>query len=163
VADKVLFSQVRFPNPFVDVYDARADAWTVRRLPQNRAEIEVAAVGTQVLFVSGQAGQGPSAAVDIFEGTTGNWKSAALSAARRGPAVAVVGGKVIVAGGRGPDPSSAVDIYDSSNDSWTVDRLPVARGVISAAAAANSVVFAGGSVGEPISYSGWVDILRVSE
>lgn len=111
-------------------------------------------VAGHVIFAGGFLDQPTSvisAAVDIYDVTTGRWSTAALSQARDGMAVTTVGTKAIFAGGYFNDvngtaqTSDVVDIYDAATDHWSTATLSQARAGATAAAVGNLAIFAGGS------------------
>lgn len=89
------------PNNYVAIYNASSDAWTLNTtLSVGRTGIAAAGVGDVLVFAGGRKSQSnqlnsleDSAVVDIYDTTSGTWKtSSPLTVARDKPAVAVVGG-----------------------------------------------------------------------
>lgn len=125
------------PSDAVDLFNTRSGQWSTARLSAPRLGIAAAVLGDRLYLAGGgTAGQGSSgdvasAAVDIFDASTGAWSTAALSVARQSPASAVAGARyVIFAGGYTRDSASydaaaqRLDVYDAVSGTWSTDQLP---------------------------------------
>jgi hypothetical protein len=92
-----------------------------------------------------------SNAVDIFDATSGRWRTAALSVARGSLAATSLPnqGLAIFAGGTGTVDSNVVDIFDATSGLWRTAALSVARAALSATSLPNQglAIFAGGQLG----------------
>ncbi len=133
----------------VDIYDTVSGQWSRAKLSQARTFIQQAAVGSQVVFAGGFAGNLPSAAVDIYDAATDRWSTASLSEARAGMAQATAGNQILFAGGdqAGPDhnaASGAVDIYDAAAHIWLSTSLSQPRDQMAVATVGTTAFFAGG-------------------
>src|SRR5205823_1567599 len=96
---------------------------------------------------------GGSNAVDVFDASTGQWSTAALSQGRRQLAATSVGNVALFAGGLASAtvgrrtsnvPSDAVDLYDASSGRWSTATLSQPRYLSTAATAGHFALFAGG-------------------
>ena len=155
-----------YPSAAVDIYDASTGHWSTTTLSQARDNLAMATVGTQAIFAGGisniaNGGNNTgSAAVDIFDASTGRWSTATLSQARTSMDVATVGTKVIFAGGLSGDSNTlyaAVDIYDMSTGRWSTAILSQARDRTAVATSGTEAIFGGGMLLSAV--SGAVDIL----
>jgi hypothetical protein len=155
-------------RPVVEVSLAPVGTLSVPRTPV------AAAAGNKILFAGGvqpyessaSVNHQPSAAVDIYDVSTGGWSVARLSAARTGIAAVSCGAKVFFAGGTdGKQLFNTVDVYDVEKGSWIVMQLSSARSHVAAVAAGDKVLFAGGSANTSIMYpdvSSTVDIYNIA-
>jgi hypothetical protein len=122
----------------------------VGRLPRPRADLAVAAVGHVGYVFGGYDGRG--ALAGVLATTDGHaFRSAGhLQEAVRYPAVAAVGGKVVIVGGEtasGAD-SSSIQVYDPATAATHIaGRLPVGRSHASALVLAGRLWVVGGRVG----------------
>jgi hypothetical protein len=110
--------------------------WSTAKLSQARSGISAAVVGGTLYLAGGSTGssgsdQQPSAAVDIYDASSGAWKTAQLSVPRESAVPVVVGGRyVIFAGGYTPtsevtvSPGGAVDVIDTQTGVWMTDQVP---------------------------------------
>jgi hypothetical protein len=130
--------------------------WSQAPLSEPRVHFTLATVGSKVLFAGGTTDGTPNAAtapgtVDIYDGATGEWSTAALSQVRLAPTAVAVGTTALFAGGdsavsRGTSTVSAVvDIYDDATGQWSSASLSPGRRAMRTAVARNKVLFAGGS------------------
>lgn len=87
--------------------------------------------------------------VDIYDGETGQWTTAALSESKSILAAAAAGNKVVFAGGQLPNAAatSTADIYDVNTKQWKKDFLSQPRYLLAAAAAGSKIAFGGGNTG----------------
>jgi len=121
-------------------------------LSQRRNGFTIASSGDKVLFAGGfdpSSGE-PSSRVDIFDISSQNWSTAALSVPRYDIATASVGYKVFFAGGYNGDDIlgktySTVDIYDASNNTWSVESMSRPMGGRAAVVLENKIFLAGGN------------------
>jgi len=151
------------PSDAIDTYDSATRQWSTARLSTRQFLSAVATVGQKAVFAGDECAPracvpgtgvdldlGPSDAVDIYDGATGEWATANLSEARRGIAVVTVGRRVLIAGGTRTnegDASNAVDIYDDVTGSWSTGALSEARWSATAVSIGGQALFAGGIVG----------------
>jgi hypothetical protein len=148
-------------NNVVDIYDADTGGWSTGALSQARSGFAAATVGQLALFAGGAFTDGngtevDSTVVDIYNGATGQWSTAALSQARGAATAVVVNGKVIFAGGLKADgtPSDVVDIFDSNTGQWTTATLSVARFFMGTAVVDGQAVFTGQMSSTTLSHPG---------
>ncbi|MAG36986.1 MAG: hypothetical protein CL878_12190, partial [Dehalococcoidia bacterium] len=119
--------------------------WTTAALSQARRNPVGTSVGTTALFAGGHDGTNPSAAVDVYDGTSSSWSTASLSQQRTTLAAASDGTRAYFAGGYdGTAVSDRVDIYESGSGAWTTTTLSQARRRLAATSAGNKVLFGGG-------------------
>ena len=140
------------PSLVVDIYDASVgpptdpNAWSTATLSQPRSSLAATTVGAKALFAGGDALQGRSDVVDIYDDATGTWSAATLSRARSALAATTVGTKAMFAGGGiSPGDSDVVDIYDDAAGTWTTATLSRARSDLAATTVGAQAMFAGGS------------------
>jgi hypothetical protein len=170
VGTRALFAgDLAVPDDSADLYDASTGAWSSAQLSQARWLMGAAVVGDRALLAGGATAtfigvpSGPSAAVDLYDATTGQWSTAALSAARWSPAATSAGGRALFAGGTtsASTASAAADLYDPATNQWSTATLSEARTFVAAASVGRIAVFAGG-VGGTLNgaahYSDAVDI-----
>jgi hypothetical protein len=126
------------PSDAVDLFNTRTGRWTTARLSAPRAGISAAVLGNKLYLAGGGSTQQglsndvASAAVDIFDASTGAWSTAALSVARQAPVSAVAAARyVIFAGGDNRQESASyaaaevrLDIFDAATGTWSTDELP---------------------------------------
>jgi hypothetical protein len=127
----------------VDVYNARADAWSTAKLSTARYQIGATTVAAKALFAGGTNGIVPDSAVDIYDNTTGMWSTAKLSQGNTPSASVTVGTKALFVGGQDL-PSSHVEIYDASKDRWSITNLSQARAYPAGTVVGTTAFFAGG-------------------
>ncbi len=130
------------------------------RLSQTRLEAAVAAAGSKIVIAGGlvldvsggSKNLEPSAAVDIYDTTTGTWQAAELSRPRSMLAAAGVGSTALFAGGHdGSVDSAVVDIYDGATDTWSTAKLSELRTGVIATTVGTKVLFAGGCLNDSCS------------
>ena len=136
-------------------------------LSQARYLLAATSVGNYALFGGGHGGgdvggyANVSNAVDIFNGTTGQWTTATLSEARCYFAATSVGHYALFAGGyRQAWVSDRVDIFNASTGQWTTAALSRARDRLAATSVGNFAIFGGGYEGGATSNR--VDIFNAS-
>ncbi|HUY31344.1 MAG TPA: hypothetical protein VMV69_01080 [Pirellulales bacterium] len=105
----------------VFIYDAATDRWSTAALSQARSYLEATAVGTDAIFAGGYTlptnpmeDVNTSNVVDIYDASTNQWSTAALSQARFGLEAATVGNQAMFAGGiyNQTEPiTNAIDIF----------------------------------------------------
>ncbi len=110
-------------------------SWQASRLPTQRVDYALAAVGDEIYYIGGFPARGGQTLtnVDVFNPVTGSWRVAApLGTSRCGAAVAVHAGKIYLIGGRKYDiaPGTAesgnvrggsldsMERYDPGTDRW---------------------------------------------
>ena len=119
--------------------------WTHSNLSLARGQMEAAKNGPNIYFAGGQANNGWTSMVDIYNITTGEWTTSNLSTGRSFPAAASVGSKVIFAGGMNPSPVGIVDIYDTGTKLWTTASLNKPRFSLGTSVYGDHAIFAGGA------------------
>ncbi len=115
------------------------------------------------LFAGGQInddwGGQSSSAVDIFNSSSFQWTTAALTVARFALAAASVNNLALFSPGRYT--VNAVDIFNSVSGQWTTAALSVNRWSTGAASTSNMALFAGGDTGSCPSQCNTVDIFTL--
>lgn len=150
----------------VDVFHFSTASFSVAALSVPRCFLACTSVRGKALFAGGGQALSAvvfSAAVDIFDGSSGQWTKASLSQARWGLAAAAVesAGLALFAGGwADPAAVSVVDIYHADTNTWTQAALTQARTQLTATSVSTFVLFAGGWTGG--SYSKTVDIFNTA-
>ena len=140
----------------MEVYNTSTDKWSTTTLPGTAtAGGAWAAVGNDLIIAGGASYSSgtwtPSAAVNIYNVSTGQWSIVpALSQARWGMAAATVGDLAIFAGGATKSngiwaTSAAVDIYNMATNQWTTAELSVPRYGLAATTVGDLAIFAGGA------------------
>lgn len=158
----------------VEIYDVTTGAWTLEQLRTPRRSLTVTGIQNKV-FVAGGAVPGTNgtccintAAVEVYDVSTGKWSYEVLSEARRDLGVGARGSKVVFAGGQGHSNqtggyfSDKVDIYDLTAKTWTTAKLSEARDKLQTTAAGNYIFFIGGRTSNSSSAS-WSKIIDVYE
>ncbi len=140
VGDKILFAgggdnDNGATTKRVDIYNASNNTWSTAELSQGREYFAAATLGDKVLFAGGRTWQtsggystwAASNVVDIYDNSTGEWTTAALSEARSDLSATAVDGKIYFAGGFSDQfqqiPSKALDIFDVTANSWSTSEL----------------------------------------
>lgn len=106
-----------------------------------------ASVGNKAIFAGGGDFTGnPSAYVDIYNASTGQWTTGALSAPRSALTGTSVSNLALFAGGFTTNgvPSNVVDIYDDATGTWSTATLSVARPGLASVGLGGKAFFAGG-------------------
>lgn len=140
-----------------DIFDVSTKTRQTTPLPSGSARSLAASAvtGTKVIFGGGNIGE-PSNKVDIYDTTTGNWTTSALSLDRWFLAGgAASNGKVFFAGGYSKSITNYTDVINIYNNGvWTSTAFPFsippgARQNLTIASIGNKVFFAGGDVSTP--------------
>ncbi|GLV55921.1 hypothetical protein KDH_27650 [Dictyobacter sp. S3.2.2.5] len=143
-----LSSDAATENRYLLLPQARVQAVTSSSgLSQGRSDLAATTVGNLAIFVGGyNSGVGFSAAVDIYNSTTGQWSSAQLSKPRTWLAATALGNLAFFVGGQGADyqPSNTIDIYNINTRQWSSATLSQPRLQLAATATNNQAFFAGG-------------------
>lgn len=132
----------------VDIYDVAANSWTTAELSQPGESLAAASSGDKILFAGEREGSvwdynGPSNLVDIYDASSNNWSTSALSQLRSKVIGATAGGKVLFVDGIGGiGTSQTADIYNVAGGNWSTAALSQANRVSAAASAGNSIIFA---------------------
>jgi hypothetical protein len=132
---------------------APAAGWTSATLDK-RLHYTVGSVGDIAVVAGGDAydaraggGSGgwvPTDRVDLYDGATGAWTTATLSAARIEPTFASSGGKALLIGGRlAQGASDVIDVFDGAGRTWSAVRMSDPRQEPATAVAGSKVVIAG--------------------
>ena len=113
-----------------------------------RGRLAVAAFGTRLIAIGGEAASGVTGAVEIYDTQTQRWQTGANKPTPvANVSAAVVSGTVIVPGGYTAAglPTSVVEAYDPATDSWsTLAPLPAPRFAYSLAAWNDQLYLFGG-------------------
>jgi hypothetical protein len=139
----------------VDIYNVATDSWTTATLSVPR----IALSGTSIcnrwaIFAGGVAVAFGfpymTAAVDIYDYSTGNWATGSLSQARALIGVASSYNLALFGGGvtdlTTGTPSNVVDIFNATSQQFTTTTLSQARGGLAATAVGEYVAFGGGTL-----------------
>jgi len=150
------------------IFDSATLLWSTVPVPEERFSIAAGSVGTTAIFLSRPPAEkrvGPIDALpatisdvmvaDVYETTTGQWTSHALSASRGRFTLATVGTQVVIAGGSNYPPrfrsqmlhTDAVDIYDAATGIWSAGKLALARETPRATTLGTQMLFTGGILG----------------
>ena len=113
----------------IDVYDARADSWSVLQTPSpdRGTFLDLVAVDEKLVFTERY---GRSSTVFVFDTHNNRWVTAEVPISRRDVRRVVVGDKLILAGGWLDDQrraTAAADVYDVATNIWRSTRLSVPR------------------------------------
>ena len=113
----------------MDVYDARADSWSVLQTPSPDREtyLDLAAVSGRIAVTERHD---PQSVAYVFDTRSRHWKTAEVPIPREYVKRIVVGDKLIFAGGclDGCGPATdAVDVYDAATHAWRDTRLSAPR------------------------------------
>jgi hypothetical protein len=134
----------------VQIYDAVTDRWSTAPLSQDRRVLDVAVVGSKVIFAGGFSRGNPvdrpMTEVDIYDDTTGSWSTSQRPLARASSDVTVVPGKAIFSVSSVTEKEFGIEIYDAATDSWSVQPLPSGARDATVAAVGSKVFFAGGAL-----------------
>ena len=138
------------PEPFCNVGTRQliyAQLIPIGSLGKERFRMGVASAGNKIIFAGGVDRSGSeSSFVDIYDISTNNWTTAAISLARENITAVANGNKIFFAGGGYwyGDYHSKVDIYDVVTNNWSATSLSEPKTLVAAAAVGNKVMFAGG-------------------
>ncbi len=145
-------------------YAAVVQSAAIRPMPtllsQTRLEAAVVTAGSKIVIAGGlvldisggSKNLDPSAAVDIYDTTTGTWTAAELSRSRSMIAAAGVGSTALFAGGHdGSVDSTVIDIYDGATDTWSTAKLSELRTGSVATTVGTKVLIAGGCLNDSCS------------
>jgi hypothetical protein len=131
-------------EPRVQLSGAADLTHSTANLSESRELAGATAVGDKVLFAGGATTSGltDSAAVDIFDASTGQWSTARLSHPSLGVPAASADGKAVFWTGK------VLDVYDARTSRWSTRKPPHDRVPVETAAVAigDRIIFAGGAV-----------------
>ena len=136
----------------VDIYNSSTNQWSTNALSQARSDLAATSVGNLAIFAGGidwiNGNDGVlSNAVDIYNTSTGQWTTAALSVPRYGLTATTVGTDAIFAGGVASGGlSNVVDIFNTATGKWSTATLSQSRSEISATSVDGNAIFAGGNI-----------------
>lgn len=113
----------------IDVYDARADSWSVLQTPSPDREtfLDLIAVGEQLV---GTKRYRPQSVAYVFDTRSRQWSAAEVPIPREYVKRIIVGDKLVLAGGWLDDQRRAtdsVDVYDAATHAWRSTRLGAPR------------------------------------
>eukprot|EP00029_Vermamoeba_vermiformis_P007155 TRINITY_DN3008_c0_g1_i1.p1 TRINITY_DN3008_c0_g1~~TRINITY_DN3008_c0_g1_i1.p1 ORF type:complete len:410 (+),score=11.97 TRINITY_DN3008_c0_g1_i1:24-1253(+) len=147
-------------SSMVNIFNTSSYDWNMNpKLSVARSSLASVSLNNKVFFAGGEADDGDSDLVEIYDVVAQEWSTAKLSAPRSHLATAVVGDSILFVGGSRKYSdyvaSDVVDIYNAKNDSWTTATISNPRGSLAVAVIGSRALFAGGL---PIEYSDIVEI-----
>jgi len=139
----------------VDIYNVATGSWSTATLSIPRILLSGTSISNQLAIFAGGAtvefgGPYMTAAVDIYDYSTGNWVTGTLSQRRAFMSVASSYNLALFGGGEidvtTAAPSNVVDIFNATSQQFTTTTLSQARGGLAATAVGEYVAFGGGTL-----------------